>query len=64
MKNLHLVPPAVHDIIVALESGSLGENERLALIQRLETIRDTCNVTLTRITREAEIKPLPKKKFK
>ncbi len=61
MKNSHLVPPAVHDIISNLESNSLGENERLALIQRLETIRDFCNKTLNRIAREDELKGKRKK---
>lgn len=60
MNNSHLVPPAVHDIITQLETAQ--ENERLALIQRLETIRDYCVKTLNRINRENEVKSMFKKK--
>ena len=42
MKNDHLVPVNIKDIATRLQSKNLGENERLTLIQRLETIRDYC----------------------
>jgi len=64
MKNAHLVPPAVHDIITNLESPILGENEKLVLIQRLETIRDFCVTTLNRINRENELKNMTKRKVR
>ena len=47
-RNAHLVPPAVHDIIMQLDSPTVGENERMALIQRLEATRDHCIRALNR----------------
>lgn len=50
-KNEHLVPPAVLDIIEKF-NGPLGDNERLALLQRLEVIRDFCQKVLDREQRK------------
>lgn len=47
-KYEHLVPPPVKDIIEKLQNERLGENERLALIQRLEVTRDFCINALAR----------------
>lgn len=46
MKNEHLVPPPVLDMIEKLRNGVLMENERMALIQRLEVTRDAIIRTL------------------
>ncbi len=48
MRNEHLVPPPVLDTINRLRGERLGENERLALIQRLEVIREFCDKALER----------------
>jgi hypothetical protein len=48
MKNDHLVPPVVLDIITKLNAERLGENERLALIQRLEVTKEFCERALGR----------------
>jgi hypothetical protein len=42
MKNDHLVPVNIQDIVNRLKDKNVSENERLNLIQRLETIRDYC----------------------
>lgn len=55
MKNDHLVPPAVLDIIEKF-NGPLGENERLALLQRLEVIRDVCQKIIDREDRKKKWK--------
>jgi hypothetical protein len=43
MKNLHLVPPSVVDIVEKLYSPIAHENEKMNYILRLEAIRDYCN---------------------
>lgn len=48
MKNDHLVPPPVLDMIERLKSDSLRDNERMALVQRLEVTRDFCINALAR----------------
>jgi hypothetical protein len=45
-KNEHLVPPPVADMIDKLVYERLGENERMALIQRLEVTRDKISKAL------------------
>lgn len=42
MKNEHLVPVNVQDIVGRLSESNLSQNERFVLIQRLEAIRDYC----------------------
>jgi hypothetical protein len=42
MKNLHLVPPSVTDIVEKLVSPIAHENEKMNYILRLEAIRDYC----------------------
>ena len=53
--NIHLVPVPVQDVVIQLENSQIGENERLSLLQRLETIRDFCNKSLIREQRKQEI---------
>lgn len=43
MKNDHLVPVNVNDIVNRLKESNLSQNERFVLIQRLEAIRDFCS---------------------
>lgn len=42
MKNDHLIPVNIQDIINRLKGVDLSQNERFVLIQRLEAIRDFC----------------------
>ena len=46
MKNDHLVPVNVKDIVDRLRDISLSANERMVLIQRLEAIQEYCTDTL------------------
>jgi hypothetical protein len=48
MKNLHLVPPSVVDIVEKLHSPIAHENEKMNYILRLEAIRDYCNEIVTK----------------
>lgn len=43
MKNEHLVPVNVQDIVNRLSASNLSSNEKLVLLQRLEAIRDYCD---------------------
>ena len=53
-KNIHLIPPIIHDIIEQLENPNVNENEKMALIQRLDTIKDFCISALNRQQRKDE----------
>jgi|688.fasta_scaffold14638_14 hypothetical protein len=46
MKNDHLIPVNVKDIISRLGDNGLTPNERLVLIQRLEAIQQYCSDAL------------------
>jgi len=46
MKNEHLIPPPVKDMFEKLQFERLGDNERMALIQRLEVTRDAITKVL------------------
>lgn len=43
MKNLHLIPINVLDLVDKLNASDVMENERGNYLLRLETIRDYCN---------------------
>ena len=43
MKNDHLVPASVQDIVWRLQDSNVSPNEKLVLLQRLEAIRDYCD---------------------
>ena len=43
MKNEHLVPVNIQDIVSRLKERSVSTNEKLVLLQRLEAIRDFCD---------------------
>ena len=46
MKNEHLVPVVVQDIVTKLNDKTIRENERANLILRVEAIRDYCERVL------------------
>jgi hypothetical protein len=53
-KNDHLIPPIIIDIVIQLDNLQIAENERMALIQRLETVRDFCIKNLNRLERKIQ----------
>lgn len=53
-KNAHLIPPIIIDIVIQLDNLQIAENERMALIQRLETVRDFCIKNLNRLERKIQ----------
>lgn len=42
-QNDHLIPVVVKDLVDKIERDNLTPNEKLILLQRLETIRDFCD---------------------
>lgn len=53
MKNEHLVPVNVIDIVNRLTDPSIRENERMNYVLRLEAIREYCSVALSKSTSSA-----------
>ena len=49
MKNEHLVPVNVQDIVNRLKEKNLSYNERMVLIQRLEAIRDFIHNAIVKV---------------
>lgn len=52
MKNEHLVPVNVQDIVNRLKDKNMSENERMNLILRLEAIRDYAAAAVAKNYRE------------
>ena len=50
MKDIHLVPVNIQDIVEKLNSPIVKENERLVLQKRLEVIKDYVSSALNRET--------------
>jgi hypothetical protein len=48
MKNEHLVPVNIQDIVNRLKDKSVGENERANLLLRLDAIRDYVTASVVR----------------
>lgn len=48
MKNLHLVPVNIIDIVEKVNDKTLRENEHMNYVLRLETIRDYCSDALSK----------------
>jgi uncharacterized protein (DUF433 family) len=48
MKNLHLVPVNVQDIVEKMMDGATRENERMQYVLRVEAIRDFCAEAIRR----------------
>lgn len=48
MKNLHLVPVNIVDLVEKLNDPNIHENERNNYIIRIETIRDYCASALAK----------------
>lgn len=49
MKNQHLIPANVVDLVEKLNSKTINQNERNIYIQRLEAIRDYCDTALKKV---------------
>lgn len=54
MKNEHLVPVSIMDIVDKLKSPNLSVNERMNLVLRLEAIRDFCENNARRFSGELD----------
>jgi hypothetical protein len=52
MKNEHLIPANVLDIVEKISKQTVHENERLNYIARLEAIRDFCNEAVAKHNKE------------
>jgi len=48
MKNEHLVPVNIVDLVNKLQDKTLHENERTNYIHRIEAIRDYCNAAVNK----------------
>ena len=48
MKNEHLIPPTIVDLVEKFNSPSARENEKMNYILRLEAIRDYCSVVINK----------------
>ena len=48
MKNEHLVPINIQDIVSRLTDNNLSTNERMVLIQRLEAVKQFCTEALNK----------------
>lgn len=48
MKNEHLVPVNVVDIVNRLKDTSIRENERMNYVLRLEAIREYCAIAISK----------------
>lgn len=63
MKNKHLIPPSVLDIVDRYNSPLAQQNEKMNYILRLEAIRDFCEDTL-RKDKEQTFLQVKKKNFR
>lgn len=52
MKNQHLIPPSVVDIVDKLSSPIAHENEKMNYVLRLEAIRDYCSTVLVKYNQQ------------
>ena len=48
MKNEHLIPPIVIDLVDKSNSPYVRENEKVNYILRIEAIRDYCTVAINK----------------
>lgn len=46
MKNQHLIPINIIDLVEKLNDPRTNENERNNYLQRLETVRDYCDIAV------------------
>ena len=64
MKNLHLVPANVLDLVEKINDNNIRENEKNNYILRLETIRDFTTTVLSSHSREKNSFFNTKKKYR
>lgn len=60
MKNQHLIPINVIDLVEKLNESKINENERNNYIHRLEAIRDYCDISIKKANQTRAIMPLRK----
>lgn len=56
MKNLHLIPINVIDIVERLNTPGIREMERSNYILRLEAIRDYCDISINKNNNQKPVK--------
>ena len=56
MKNLHLVPINVVDIVDKLSNKDIRENEQINYLMRLEAIRDYTTAAITKFQNQKPVK--------
>ncbi len=58
VKNEHLLPVNIVDLVQKLNDPSIRENERMNYILRLETIRDYCDAAVKKSEQTTKKKAL------
>jgi hypothetical protein len=55
MKNEHLIPPIVLDLVEKFNSPHVRENEKMNYILRIEAIRDYCSTAINKYNAQKPI---------
>lgn len=55
MKNNHLVPVNIIDIVERLTNKSIQENEKANLLLRLEAVRDYCTIAINKNNNKSNV---------
>jgi len=63
MKNLHMLPVNVVDLVESLNNPNIRDTERMNLLQRVEAIRDYCTLAANKFSKTPSVKK-PVNKFK
>lgn len=61
MKNLHLVPALIQDLVSKLVDPSIRENEKFNYQIRIEAIKDYCEVALNNANKKTNVKVASRK---
>jgi hypothetical protein len=56
VKNEHLLPVNIVDLVAKLNQPGIRENERMNYVLRLETIRDYCDAAVRKAEQDAKKK--------
>ena len=56
VKNEHLLPVSIVDLVQKLHDPAIRENERMNYVLRLETIRDYCDAAVKKSEQDAKKK--------
>lgn len=56
MKNQHLLPVNIVDLIEKFNNPNTHDTERMNLLQRIEAIRDYCTIAVNKFNKTTTIK--------